>query len=203
MKNPEKKRSLLTSFVFNGLLLIALGIFMLVRPETAQKTICIIVGAVLGLMGLAKGFFFFKKQENERSTAELLLAVLLFAAGIALLVASSFFAKYFYIVIGVILVFGALMMFIRAIQVRKEESSRFVTALAFAALTLIFAVIVCINPAAFANFITRLHGASLLVEGLGMIIVLRSMQKKAENEKETEKAKEKETEQAKEKKAKK
>ena len=111
MKNPEKKRSLLTSFVFNGLLLIALGIFMLVRPETAQKTICIIVGAVLGLMGLAKGFFFFKKQENERSTAELLLAVLLFAAGIALLVASSFFAKYFYIVIGVILVFGALMMF--------------------------------------------------------------------------------------------
>lgn len=190
MKKSEKKRSLLTSFVFDGLLLIALGVFMLVWPEKAQKTICIIVGAVLGLMGLAKGFFFFKKQEEERSTLELLLAILLFGAGIALLVASSFFAQYFYFIIGIILAFGALMMYIRAFQVRKEASSRFVTALAFATLTLIFAVIVCINPAAFANFITRLHGASLIVEGLGMIIVLRSMQKKAE--KETEKAKEKE-----------
>ena len=185
MKNPEKKRNLLTSFVFDGLLLIALGIFMLVWPEKAQKTICIIVGAVLALMGLVKGVFFFRKPKEERSTVELLLAILLFGAGIALSVASSFFAQYFYLIIGIILIFGALMMFIRAIQVRKEESSRFFTALAFAALTLVFAVIICINPAAFANFITRLHGASLVVEGLGMIIVLRSMQKKAEKEKES------------------
>ena len=40
---------------------------------------------------------------------------------------------------------------------------------------LIFAVIILINPVQFANITTHIQGAALVIEGIGMIIVLRNL----------------------------
>lgn len=63
----SKASKLFRSYFFDGLLLIALGIVMLVWPEGSLKTLCVIIGAIVAAMGLIKESRF---SQTRTGTAE-------------------------------------------------------------------------------------------------------------------------------------
>ena len=170
MKGKIKK--LLLSYIFDGLVLIALGVAMLVWPEESLKTLCIIVGSLFILVGFVKIVGFIVNKSGERTAGELFVGILQFAFGAALVIKSGFFIDVFQVITGVILIYGAILMFIHAFKLRVYKGVMFALSLIFASITAVLAVIIIINPSQVASFMTQLHGISLVIEGVAMLMVL-------------------------------
>ncbi|MBQ3878928.1 MAG: DUF308 domain-containing protein [Oscillospiraceae bacterium] len=160
------------SYVFDALILIALGVVILVWPDESLRALCICIGVVLGLVGLFKIIAFAADKSSERSPLDVLFGLFQIVLGAAFIIKSDFFIGAFQIITGVILLYGSILMFIQAIRLRAIRGPMFVLSLIFAVLTLLLAVVILVNPIEFAAFMTQLHGISLIIEGAAMLIVL-------------------------------
>ena len=172
----SEKKAYFRNYIFDGIILALLGIVMLIWPGQALKVLCVVAGGSLAVMGFIKLAFFLMAPKEEKKASSLIISIVQLAAGLALILASDLFVSVFFVITGLILAYGAFMMFVRAIQLRRIKGVMFIMSLAFAVISLAFAVIIFINPAAFASMLMRIQGASLVIEGIGMIIVLRNME---------------------------
>ena len=170
-----EKKTFLRSSIFEGILFILLGVAILVWPDHALKTLCIIAGIAVGLMGVLRIIFFFRTPKEERKIGMIIVGVLQLAFGIALIAASEFFINLFFVITGIMLVYGAFLMFFRAVQLRRVKGIMFALSIIFGIIYTILAVIIFMNPEGFAQFVTRIQGIALIFEGLGIIIVLRNL----------------------------
>ena len=170
-----RKSSFFSSNIFEGLLFILLGVAILIWPNHALKTLCVIAGIAVGLMGVLKSIFFIKTPKEERKIGMIIVGVIQLAFGIALIAASEFFINLFFVITGLMLVYGAFLMFFRAVQLRHVKGVMFALSIIFGIIYTILAVIIFMNPEGFAQFITRIQGVALIFEGLGLIIVLRNL----------------------------
>ncbi len=177
----EKISKMLKSYFFDGFLLIALGVVMIVWPKQSLSILCDIIGAVIIVMGLIKLITFFAGKKEEKEAKDLLVGIIQLALGTALIVKADFFITAFQIITAIILAYGAIVMLCHAIALRKIKGPMFVLSIIFGIITLVLAVIIFIDPAAFAEFKTQLHGISLIVEGLAMIIVLSKVKDEKTN----------------------
>jgi len=168
----DKLKKILTSYIFDGIVLILIGIAVIIWSELALDILFRVIGAVFAVLGIVKLIMFFVNKNNDRKATDLLTALLQIVLGAALLIKPDFFVKYLFIIIGVIMVYGSILMLIRAVKLRREKGAMFVLSLVFGILTLVLGAVIIWNPAAFANFIMILYGISLIIEGLAMLIVL-------------------------------
>lgn len=170
-----EKKAYLKNYIFDGIILALLGIAMLAWPNEALKVLCYVSGGLLAVMGFIRLALFLMSSKEERLFSVLILALVQLAAGIILILQAGFFVEIFFVVTGLLLAYGAILMFVRLIQLRRVKGPMFYFSLVFGIINLIFAVLILINPEQFASFSTRLQGAALVIEGIGMIIVLRNL----------------------------
>lgn len=170
-----QKKSYLRNYIFDGIILAVLGVVMLVWPNDALKVLCCVSGGLLAVMGFIRLALYLLSSKEDRTISALIIAIGQLAVGLTLILASDFFVKMFYVVTGLILAYGAFLMFIRMIQLRRIKGPMFFISMIFGILSLIFAVIILINPEQFAQVSTHIQGAALVIEGIGMIIVLRNL----------------------------
>ncbi len=173
-KAQKKAKDLLKDYVFDGVLLILLGLAIFIWPKETLHFLFLAVGVLFALVGIVKIFLYYRTEKEERRGGDLFFAILTVCFGIAVAIAAEFFITLFQIVTGVLLLYGALILFLRAYALRRAIGPMFVTALIFALLITALAIVILLDPVAFASFITQLHGVSLILEGLSMIVVLRS-----------------------------
>ena len=133
---------------------------------------------VLGLYNIVH-FFTVKKEEHK--ALDLVLGVLAIAGGIIILIRRDFFVQSFQILSAVIMLYGAVLMFINAARLRKVKGVFFILSLVFGIITLLFAVAIVLIPifdreSHLSEYMTIVHAVGLIVEGLAMIIVLRKIQ---------------------------
>lgn len=170
----EKIKNLFKSYFFDGLLLVVLGLVMLLFPSVTDTLLCIIIGAVIGVIGLIKCITFFTSKNAIQAPTDLLVGLVELAVGVAMIIKSQFFINLFAVVAGVILSFGAILMLTQAYIIRKEGGAMPIIALIFGVITAIFAILIFINPFKAVEVTTRIRGISLIAEGLGIMIVLHS-----------------------------
>lgn len=171
----EKIKKLFASYIFDGFLLVALGVVMLIW-NVAVDILCYVIGGSAAVLGLIKVILFIVNKKGDRKTLNLLMGLLLFAFGLAVVIKPSLFINIFQIITGVILVYGAILMLIHAFKLRKEKGPMFIMSLVFAGITIVLAVIVFIDPfdpGTRARIIV--HAIALIVEGLAMISVLHQI----------------------------
>ncbi|MBO4453313.1 MAG: DUF308 domain-containing protein [Clostridia bacterium] len=175
----EKVKNFFRSYIIDGLILVVLGVLMLLWENTLQY-VCIAIGVVLSvnvLITLIKIGIGFMKNNEDRVAGDILTAVFELAVGIALLVKGELFVQSFYLIVGALLAFGAVLMLIHAFITRKERNQLFIITLIFAVITAALAVIVFINPTDAWNVevVKKIQGVSLIVEGLAMLVVLNNI----------------------------
>ena len=168
-----KIKKLFTSYLFDGLLLIALGVVMLLWSGAPLKVLCNIIGIILIVLGVIKAISFLANKNNDRKITALLIGFLQLAVGIVLLAKSDFFVAFFQYVTAALLLYGCFLLFRQAYKLRKTKGKVYTASIVFACVTLVLAVVMIVNPFAITSFITQLNGVSLIVEGLAMIIALR------------------------------
>ena len=169
------ENKVMRSFVFDGLLLIALGIVILIWPNKSLNVLCDIIGAGVIAMGFIRCIICLINKYDFHKLAHLLLGIVQIVIGVMLITKSNLFIKGFSVVTGIILAYGALAMLVSAFHLRKLSGTMFFSALAFALIVLILAIVIIINPVSFAGFITRLQGISVIAEGICMMIVFRAL----------------------------
>ena len=168
----SRKSSIRRSYFIDGLLLIALGIFMLLYPGDSLKIVCTVIGAVVAGMGVIKVITFFTNGA-DKPWIDLIVAVLQVIVGVLLITRSGSFISAFNIIVGVVLLYGAITMLVGAIRMAKATGITFILSIVFAIVTGILAVIILANPVGFASFIEQLRGIALIIEGVEMLLVLR------------------------------
>ena len=181
---PNGLKVLFKNYVLDGVLLTLLGVVLLIWPDDALKTICIIIGVSIGVLGLLRSISYYSEAKEERNIKDLITAILLFAICISFIVFSEHIVVAFQYLIGVVLLYGAILFFIRAYSVRSQSALIMKLSLIFAVITTIFAIIIFINPEAFASFIMQIYGISLIVEGIAMLISLHKFKLVYEEENE-------------------
>ena len=168
----NKVSKLLRSFFLDGLFFIALGIAMLVWPSGALNALCVTIGVVIAVIGLLKIIGFISNKSGNRKGLSLFIGIIYIALGCSIIFNPDIFISILQYVIAVILLYGALLMFINAFQLRKVFGMMLIASIVFACLITLLAVIIIINPIAFASFITQLCGIGLIIEGFAMMLVL-------------------------------
>ena len=166
-------KKMLGSYVFDGLLLVALGVVMLIWPDESLKVLCAIIGVVLIVMGLVKFVLFFVDREVPARPLDLLTAFVQLGVGVVVLAEADFFISLFQILVGVILLYGSVLLFIKAIQLREIRGFFFAAALVSGVLVAALGVVIIMNPPAFASFMMQLQGVALIFLGVALIIVMQ------------------------------
>ena len=95
--------------ILSGIALLAIGILFLAAPTSSSLVIAAVIGIILILEGLVRGYAALRKKEKDISTkAILVLAVVLIVLGIFLLVNPGYLVAYSYIIFGIVLILNAL-----------------------------------------------------------------------------------------------
>ena len=170
-------KNALKSYLFDGVALVILGVILLLLPQVSLKVLCIAIGVGLIVMGLIKLIFFAANANGERRIVDIPIGIVQLVLGFALIIESAFFISLFQIVVGVILIYGSLLMLIHAFNLRYVRGVMFVLSIIFGLLTLAAGVIIVLNPVEFADFMMQLMGVALIVEGLALIVVMHTMKR--------------------------
>lgn len=168
----------LKSYLFDGILLIILGLVLVIWPDTSLSTFCAVAGVVLAVMGLVKLVFYLANVGGIRRWVDIPVGLVQFLLGCALVIWPAFFINLFQIVVGIVVIYGSLLLIIRAVQLRTMGGSLFVLSIIFGILTLALGVVIIMNPAQFASVMVQLMGVALIVEGIALVAVMHTAKKR-------------------------
>ena len=169
----EKIQNFISVYGLDGILLIALGIFMMIWPRASLRVVCILIGVILIILGAARLLQHFSPKYEDESRYSLLIGIIQLVLGIALIAASGFFITIFPVLAGIVMLYGCIMMFMKAYNLRDIKGSAYYSSLIFAIVILIVGIIMIINPVGTISFIVRMAGLGLVIEGISMVLLMR------------------------------
>ncbi len=167
----------LRSYIVEGVLMIVLGVLMLIYSGSVIDALCRIVGILLIVFGGLQAVSFFMDKDKAKLPQTLLTGLLLLGLGIALASAPKTFANILFVIVGVLLLYGSVLMLANAYNLRKTKGPLFLLSLILGLITLALGVVILFNPDGFKSFIVTLQGIALIVEGISMIAVLSRLKK--------------------------
>ena len=161
------------SYLVDAVLLIILGVVLLVYPQSSLDFMLHWAGILLLVMGGAKIIWYFLKSDRRENDA---LAVSIGQAllGLALLIAPGFFKGILPFLTGVLIAYGAIVSLLRSLKARKLGIRASGTVTILSVITLVLAlgigIYMIMHPVAVTGLIIRAIGASLLLEGVTMLL---------------------------------
>ena len=180
-KPTSRITNALKSYLFDGILLVALGLVLLLLPKVSLTILCVIIGVALIIMGLIKLIFFAANVNGVRRIADIPVGIIQLVLGFWLIIDSSLFINLFQIVTGVILIYGSLLMFVHAFALREIRGAFYWLSLVFGILCAVLGIVIVVNPAGFAAFMMQLQGVALIIEGLALIVVMHTVKREMKN----------------------
>lgn len=161
------------SWVLTVLLTIAMGIVLIIYPDTTGKVLCYLVGAVLLIHGILNLVRYFTREEGSFFLRyELIVGIVLCAAGIFMLMRPEIVVMLIPMILGFyILIDGAANMR-RALEMRKLGFSKWWSALLAAILQLVLGAVMAWNPFEAAQMTLMFIGIVLLYQGISDFVIL-------------------------------
>ena len=158
------------NYLIEGLLMIALGIALLVWPYETNTVLITVIGVLFALVGVLRIAISAAYIGGKKCIPDVVIGLLQIAAGVLLIAKPGMFVNLFPFVIGAILCYGALALFIRSVVARHGIMR--ILGIVFALLLGGFAVMIMAFPEVFGDYIARLHGIALIIEGVIIVIFM-------------------------------
>ena len=167
----DPRKSALLKSLAGSLLLIALGVLLLLRPDFATATVASVLGWILiggGAILIAVAIL----NWDVTGVPELVFGIVAAAAGIFIVIRPNFLASAFGIIIGLYLGFQAISTLITALKL-KESGYVFVPTLVLGLVLLALALVLILVPMSLSRLLVRIVGLLMALSGLSHL-VLRS-----------------------------
>lgn len=155
------KNKLLSSIIF-----LVLGVLLLIAPAESLALFVRIIGAVLLVGALVRLIAYFVTKKEDRVPISLILGVAAAVIGLFFLIAPSVVTNILAYVFGAILILNSLLDLVIAVRLPSGKA----IAILLSLLGLVLGVLIVVNPEAFASFMTRLIGATLIYESIVGIV---------------------------------
>lgn len=161
------------SWILSVLLTIALGIVLLVYPDTTSKVLCYLVGGVLLIHGILNLVRFFTRDEGRFFLRyELVVGIVLCAAGIFMLMRPEIVVMLIPMILGFYIILDGAVNVRRAWEMKALEFSKWWSALIGALLMLVLGGVMFWNPFEAAQMTLMFIGVSLLYQGILDFVIL-------------------------------
>lgn len=157
-------RKLQWAFTLSSAVLIALGIFCIVRPGLVQNILCYVAGALLMVFGIAKVVRYFASRSSFVDS--LIVGVLLALIGFVLITQAKAVISLIFAFIGILILLDGIVKLKNAFDARAAAMRDWVAMLVFSVIVIAFGVLVIANPFEGASVPIIILGVSLLVDGL-------------------------------------
>ena len=164
-----------------SILLIALSIFLILRPEEIIATLLRVIGILVLIFGVFDSMSYFaKKDDTKLFDYGLLKGLMEVTLGILFIFKYEALISIFPMVLGLLIVFINLFKLQLSLNI-KEVDDTYLTGVIISALSIILGVVILLNPFESLKVVVIVSGAILLVSELAnivySIIVLKHIRK--------------------------
>ena len=154
-------------YIIMSLLFCALGIFLMVKPESSVRMLCVLMGTMLILYGAIKICGYFTRDAFSLAFQfDLAFGILLIAVGVIMIARKNFAVDLIFSVFGILILADALFKIQMSVDAKRFGLVLWWQILVVALATGVIGVLVFIRPFEAAKTMMVLVGFSILLEGL-------------------------------------
>lgn len=150
-----------TSIIFS-IILICIGIFLLINPETTLNAISYFFGILLivwGLFPIIK--FLTNKDQQNYLQVNFVIGVISFIFGIIIMIKPNIIVSIIPLLLGIWMIINGSMKLYYALAINKKISS--ISSIVISMIILLFGITLVCNPFSGAVLITKIIGISLII----------------------------------------
>ncbi len=163
MKTAGKLRNMLFG---TSLLLTALGVFIVLQPDSSLKIIVYCLATVILCLGLFDLITFLINKEERASLWYILArAIVFFVLGIFMFARTEYVSSFVPFLFGLVLVIDGLSKLVTAIEIKKSLNT-WSSVLILGILILAVGVVIILNPFKVARLTMMVIGVSLICDGV-------------------------------------
>ncbi|MBQ1729722.1 MAG: DUF308 domain-containing protein [Oscillospiraceae bacterium] len=163
-------KKILQNSLITSLVLIALGIFMVLSPNTALTTIIKVFGIAIIVAGAITVLLYVANRGDSRNLTSLATGIILIVAGIVFLVNPAAIEKIFPTVVGILIIVNGILNLIASIKAKKAGSPAWIVGLILSILTIALGILILSQPLFLMNQIVRIVGIVLIVTGVSFLL---------------------------------
>ncbi len=160
------------SMVFMGIVTTAVGVAIVMNPQTTADTIIRIVGGILAGAGILSFLgYLLDKKKGISSYGDILVGAIVLAIGIALLISPGILAEFINIIFAIVLCMHGFVDIVEGFRSRKLEDPKWTQAILIGFVCVIIAAILFFVPFKQIYILMMIIGISLIVDGLTSIFI--------------------------------
>lgn len=155
-----------------AVLSIVLGVLLAFWPGITTVTIVYLIAAYLAFTGISSLVAYYRSRGTRaESPAALLGGIVLLVIALIIAVFPHVFAGFFSLILGIVLLVGGLINVIRAMELRRYQSSSWLAALIVGIVIALGGLVIVINPFGTTVMFMLLLGILLIVKGIAELLV--------------------------------
>jgi len=155
-------KKLFVSSMISSVILIIVGLFLVIRPESTLSLISYVLGGILVIIGTTSLVNYYK-DKNSISTFELTYGILSLIAGLVIILNPKALVSLIPFVLGVWILISSLMKLKYVWDLNDTKNKSWITSLIITILMLILGIILVFNPFSGAVAITRMIGIFVII----------------------------------------
>ena len=162
-------QTIIKNKLLSSLVLLALGVLLIIAPITALTTYVRIIGAVLLCGAAIRLVAHFATKKEDRAPISLVIGIVAAVFALILLIFAGKVVNVLNIIFGILLILNSLLDLVIGVRLPVGKAVAAVLAL----LGVLFGIVILIDPAAFASFVTRIIGGVLIYDAIvGLVAAL-------------------------------
>jgi len=151
-----------TTSIFTSVVFIALGVFLLVRPDTIIRIISNIIGIIILLLGaFSLGKYFSIKE--KKVDYNLIYGTICMIIGLVIILNPNALATLIPFVLGFWIIINSIVKIQYSLDLKAHNNKAYVPTLVIGLLTLVWGLILIFNPFGGAVAVTQLIGIFIIV----------------------------------------
>ena len=155
-----------------GVLTLLIGVALVANPDTAARTIVMILAIVLAAAGAISMLMYVVNKNKEASSMVLMgSGVVEFVCGIVIALNLDTFISFIGILFGIVLMIHGINDLVQAISLKRMGYKAGTFTIVSGVLAILLAVLICVNPFDTASALMMLIGISLIIDGASDIAI--------------------------------
>ncbi len=163
----------------NSIILLIFGLLLLIYPIESLNISGYLIASILMLLGLNFIIRLIQNKgvETNGDIIYLVFSIASIALSITIFIDPTWIIRMINILVGIILIINSIMNFLNLIKFTKNKTTSWYIYLVIVLLIFILGILVIINPLFLAKIITRLEGATLIINTLITFFLTRKVAK--------------------------
>lgn len=159
-------KNLKSGMVLGGLASLCLGVVLLVFPQVLAGALSLVLGVVLCLVGIVEIVAVFVRPNGLLSVGRMIPGILSLGVGLVFLLKRETFMELIWILLGIAVLIDAVYKLQYAFELKAVGAGNWWINLVLSLISLVFAILLILDPIAMADKMTRLAGGLIVANGV-------------------------------------